>query len=160
MIGPAQEDLEATERLINRAPVIVRRRVIWGECDPAQVVYTPRYGDYLASAFMWFARTVLGDLLKLEDGTAIGTPMKAMTLEFHRPLKTDDYFDMIVEVGGIRNRTFDMDVKALSLTGQTHFTGRLSPILIKGSTFETIEITTALREALNAYQLNVQERTS
>tara|TARA_R110000787_G_scaffold54901_1_gene127276 strand:+ start:668 stop:1150 length:483 start_codon:yes stop_codon:yes gene_type:complete len=159
MTEPAQEDMDASERLISREPVIVRRRVIWGECDPAQVVYTPRYGDYLASAFMWFARTVLGDLLKLDDGTAIGTPMKAMTLEFHRPLRVDDYFDMVVEIPEIRNRTFDLDVKALSLTGQTHFTGRLSPILIKGSTFETIEISPALREVLNAYQLNVQEIT-
>ena len=31
-----------SEALISRAPVIVRRRVKWGECDPAGVVYTPR----------------------------------------------------------------------------------------------------------------------
>ncbi len=152
MAEQVQGDLEATERLISRTPVTVRRRVIWGECDPAQVVYTPRFADYLASAFGWFARVVLGDLLKLADGTPIGTPMKGLELEFHRSLRVDDYFDMIVEIGEIRNRTFDMEVKALSMVGEPHFSGRLSPILIKGSTFETIELPPKLREALYTYK--------
>ncbi len=47
------------ERLLCRSPVKVRRRVRWGECDPAQVVYTPRFADYLAAAYSWFARLVL-----------------------------------------------------------------------------------------------------
>lgn len=152
MTDISAQDREATERLLSRAPVVVRRRVIWGECDPARVVYTPRFGDYLASAFGWFVRVVLDDLLQLEDGTSIGTPMKALALEFHRTLKVDDFFDMSVQVGDIRRRTFDVLITARSPAGDIHFTGRLSPILIKGSTFEPVELTDAIRSALERYK--------
>lgn len=153
MADISQRDWEATERLLGRAPVIVRRRVLWGECDPAGVVYTPRFGDYLASAFGWFVRAVLDDRLKLDDGTPLGTPMKALTLEFQRTLKVGDFFDMFVAIGEIRRRTFDVLITAKSPVGEVHFTGSLSPILIKGSTFETVELTPAIREALDAYKL-------
>jgi acyl-CoA thioesterase FadM len=151
-VDTSLQDWEATERLLSREPVVVRRRVIWGECDPARVVYTPRFGDYLASAFGWFVRVVLADLMQLEDGTPIGTPMKALALEFHRTLKMDDFFDMSVQIGDIRRRTFDVLVTARSLSGDVHFTGRLSPILIKGSTFEPVELTDAIRSTLESYK--------
>ena len=38
------------EYLLSERPLTVRRRVRWGECDPAGVVYTATFADYAISA--------------------------------------------------------------------------------------------------------------
>ncbi len=37
-----------TEAVLADTPFVVRRRVKWGECDPAGVVYTPSFSEYVA----------------------------------------------------------------------------------------------------------------
>lgn len=139
------------ERLLCRNPIIVRRRVRWGECDPAQVVYTPRFADYLAAAFSWFSRIHLSDKLTADDGTRLATPMKALSLEFHHPLRPDDLFDMTVHVEAVRQRTFDLLIIAQSPSGEPRFTGRLSPALVDGS-FRSVNLPQPVLDGLSAYQ--------
>ncbi|KEQ53879.1 hypothetical protein BV95_01751 [Sphingobium chlorophenolicum] len=139
------------ERLICRAPVTVRRRVRWGECDPAQVVYTPRFADYLAAAYSWFTRILLSDKMIAKDGTHLATPMKALSLEFHNTLRPDDLFDMTVYVEAVRNRTFDLVIIARSPSEESRFVGRLSPILVDSS-FRSVPLPHSIEEALLAYR--------
>lgn len=139
------------ERLLFKNPVTVRRRVRWGECDPAQVVYTPRFADYLAAAFSWFTRTILSDNLVADDGTRLATPMKALSLEFHHTLRPDDLFDMTVYVEAVRKRTFDLLIIARSPSEGPRFLGRLSPILVDGS-FRSVNLPQRVEAALLAYQ--------
>lgn len=139
------------ERLVSNGPIIVRRRVRWGECDPAQVVYTPRFTDYLAAAFGWFLRVVMADVLVADDGSRLSTPMKALSLEFHRVLRPDDLFDMTVHVLDVRQRTFDLHIFARSLDNEARFEGRLSPIIVDKN-FRSVDMPARLRDALLAYQ--------
>jgi hypothetical protein len=44
----------ATEQVTDTTPLKVHRRVRWGECDPAGVVYTVNFCEYVASAFELF----------------------------------------------------------------------------------------------------------
>jgi acyl-CoA thioesterase FadM len=142
-------DLPFSEGLVSRRPLIVRRRVLWGECDPAGVVYTPRFADYLVSAFQWFARCELADTGLAELG--IGTPMKAMSLEFHRMLKPGEWFDMRVAVTAVRTRTFDLDVQATGDDGRLHFIGLLTPIMLDNEKGVGVEIPDVTRARLQAY---------
>jgi acyl-CoA thioesterase FadM len=132
--------------------VIVRRRVSWGECDPAKVVYTPRFADYLVAAYGWFTRVELPDALVLDDGTRLTTPIKALSLEFHHVLRPEDLFDMTVAVLSVRTRTFDLLVSGSSPDGNPHFTGRLSPIVVDSANFRSVAIPPRARSALLAYE--------
>ena len=149
-------DDRSNERLLSHCPVIVRRRVSWGECDPAKVVYTPRFADYLAAAYFWFGRIVLADTLKLNDGSRLATPMKALTLEFHHVLRPDDLFDMTVGVVEIRTRTFDVLVTARSPDGAPRFVGRMTPIAIDAN-FHGVPLPPSARDALFAYRQTCTE---
>lgn len=40
----------ATEQVLSERPLVIRRRVKWGDCDPAGVVYTPMFSEYVISA--------------------------------------------------------------------------------------------------------------
>lgn len=143
-------DVLFSEGLVSRRPLIVRRRVIWGECDPAGVVYTPRFSDYLVSAFQWFARCELADTGLAELG--IGTPMKAMSLEFHRMLKPGDWFDMQVAVTAIRTRTFDLGIQATGEDGRLRFKGLVTPIMLDNQKRTGVAIPEATRAKLIAYK--------
>lgn len=144
--------IDYSEALISTDPVTVRRRVKWGECDPAQVVYTPRFLDYTAAAFGWFMRTVLDDVTPGLSAAGIGTPAKAVSLEFHRMLRPDDWFDMTVKVAEVRTRTFDLEIRAHTLGGELAFVGRTTPIMFENATQRSVAIPAEIRDALCAYR--------
>jgi len=143
---------EFTERLVSSEPVVVSRRVLWGDCDPANVVYTPRFSDYLLSASDWFVRAVLDANGPALSEAGIGTPIKAMSLEFHHVLRPGEFFEMTVHVDKIRSRTFDLLVLARGADGALRFTGGITPILINMSAFTSIMLPETTRRALEAYK--------
>lgn len=150
MSGSRDDDLG--ERLISREPVIVRRRVLWGECDPAQVVYAPRFADYGASAVQWFWRAGLPDGGSNLASEGMMTPIKHMAFTFHHVLRPGDLFDMTVHVGAIRDRTIDLLIDAKAADGSACFSARFTPILVAAHSFESRPIPSPIRHALEAYR--------
>ncbi len=147
-------DDDSTEHLVSRLPVRVRRRVAWGECDPAQVVYTPRFVDYLVSAFGWFVKVVLNaDAPTLLDA-GLGTPMKGLELEFRQTLRPNQFFEMAVLVTELRQRTFDVAITARNTQDETVFIGRLSPIFIDRATFTSVAIPEPFASRIRQYRID------
>jgi acyl-CoA thioesterase FadM len=136
------------EFVLDSHPLRIRRRVAWGECDPAGVVYTPRFADYATEAALWFIKRVLRPHLPQN----VGSPLKGMRFEFHRTLKTDDVFDMRVKLIEIRQRTFDLEIQATDLAGERRFTAVVSPILVDRHSFTSVPIPAEVRAALENYK--------
>ena len=146
--------LDATEQVVQRVPLRVRRRVKWSECDPAGVVYTGRFCDYVLSAFELFMRHLL-DLPEHEarERLGFGTPAKALSLEFLASLRPDDEFEMTVRVAAIRIHTFVLEIDAHNLTGRGLFRATLTPILIgHDDRTRSIELPDLLRASLERYR--------
>lgn len=144
----ADEATLFTEVLLGERPVHIRRRVIWGDCDPAGVVYSPRFADYAVTAVLWFVRRVLRPHLPEN----LGTPLKGMRFEFHHTLATDELFDMRVGLIAVRHRTFDLEVKATDVAGAPRFTAVMTPILVDRETFTSVPITAEVRRVLDQYR--------
>jgi acyl-CoA thioesterase FadM len=140
---------EFTERLFCREPVVVRRCVQWGECDPAGMVYSPRFADFAVSAYMWFQGVVVRPHLA---DPKLALPLKAMSFEFHKTLKPGDVFDMRVQVLALRRRTFDLTIEATAGDGERRFSARLTPIFIDQATFTSVPLPDSVRRALEAYR--------
>ncbi len=153
--------LDVTEQVVERTPLRVRRRVKWGECDPAGVVYTVRFADYVISAFELFMRQLLeGEFQGAKDEHGFGTPCKALSLEFFASLRPDEEFEMTVLLAEIRNRTFDLEVLGRDLEGKDLFRARMTPITIKrGDRSRAIELPAMLRQRLEAYRSACMEKT-
>jgi len=138
------------------APVRYERVVGWGECDPAGVVYTPRFADYAVEAFHFFLGEMIGRPLQEHlNEHALGTPMKAMSFEFHRSLWPDEVFGIEIFVAEIRNRSFDLLLRAAKAEGELVFTALLSPVCIKAEKRAAVPIPEFLRERLEAYAREV-----
>ncbi|MBN3822712.1 acyl-CoA thioesterase [Burkholderia sp. Ac-20384] len=143
---------ESSEIVVADLPFTVRRIARWSDCDPAGVVFTGRFTDYLLGAVMHFYRRIgygAGGQEGRESG--VGLPCKHMSLTFHASLYPEDVVDIRVEVGEIRTRTFDLVARAFLADGRLAFEGKFTPIAIREGVRESIEIPSTLRAALEPY---------
>ncbi|SNT09475.1 acyl-CoA thioester hydrolase [Noviherbaspirillum humi] len=143
--------MATTESVINTAPFTVRRRVKWGECDPAGVVYTAQFADYVISAAELFYEYLFSmPPQRAKDRFGFGTPTRALNIDFRSSLWPDDEFDMTVAVKEIRTRTYVLQVDAVK-DGQTPvFSALLTVISIARGERRAIEIPDVLRHRLQA----------
>jgi acyl-CoA thioester hydrolase len=143
----------ATEQVVSREPVVVRRRVRWGECDPAGVVYTSRFSDYVISAAELFYGSLVystPQCAKREQG--FGTPTRALSFEFSRSLYPDDEFDMTVLVKDIRVRTYVLNVAARTADSDLIFEADLTAVCVGRNERKSIEIPATFRAVLELYR--------
>jgi acyl-CoA thioesterase FadM len=143
-------DVGSSEWLISERPFVVRRCVKWGECDPAGVVYTVNFSEYVIStANRFYAFLLLGaPVERAKDTEGFGTPVKALSFVFNRSLRPDELFDMSVAVMDIRERSFDLAIEGTTMAGEGVFSATLSPICIARSERRSIAIPAAFRNCL------------
>jgi acyl-CoA thioester hydrolase len=151
----------STEQVISLVPLVVRRRVRWGECDPAGVVYTATFADYVISAAELFYGALFDTTpqrAKHEQG--FGTPTRALEFDFRRSLRPDDVFDMTVTVVAINERTYVLDVTARTPDDEVVFVSRLTPVCVARDERRSIPIPAAFQAALQRYQADCRLHAS
>lgn len=143
------EPHEAFARVIARCPFTVRRVVRWSDCDPAGVVYTGRFMDYVTDAVHLFFDEIAGGggYHKWLERLGVDTPCKGMDFAFHHALWPDDPFDMVCTVPAVREASYDIafDARRGDLP---IFSARFSPICIARDARRKTPIPPAMLEAL------------
>ncbi|MFT4067771.1 acyl-CoA thioesterase [Paraburkholderia sp.] len=148
----------STEHVAGTLPFVVRRRVRWGECDPAGVVYTASFSDYVISfAELFYGFLFDGAPQAVKNHHGFGTPTRALEFDFRRSLKPDEIFDATVQVDAIRTRTFTLVITARMDDGEVAFIARLTPVCIRRDARESIEMPDVLRDVLERYQSRCAE---
>lgn len=131
----------------------VRRRIRWGECDPAGVVYTPRFGDYVVEAYHDFLEQLIGaPLQKALIDHDLGTPAKELRILFQHSVWPDQVIDLQVRVKDVRRRSFDIAIDAFDEEGRTVFTATLGLVCVHHDVRQSREIPPSLRELLCAHR--------
>ncbi|AWV05651.1 thioesterase (plasmid) [Burkholderia sp. JP2-270] len=144
-------DAGPSEWVVCEEPFIVRRCVKWGECDPAGVVYTVNFSEYVISLANRFYAYLLGAPLEsAKDEHGFGTPVKALSFLFHKSLRPDERFDMKISVSCIRERSFDLKIEATDENGEGVFSATPSPICVARAERRSIPIPRVFRERLLA----------
>jgi acyl-CoA thioesterase FadM len=146
----------STEHVVRTAPFTVRRRVKFGECDPAGVVYTPVFGEYVVSCADLFYEFLLdGRPERIKDEHGFETPSRALSLDFRSSLRPDAEFDMTVFIGEIRTRTYTLEITGSTLADEAVFIAQLTPICVARGERRAIEIPRSFRARLEAYRSKV-----
>jgi acyl-CoA thioester hydrolase len=110
---------------------IFRRRVNWGECDPAGIVYTPRFAEYVTEAHLaFFEHLFAAPPYEVFGPLQMALPAKALALEFKRSLRPNDWFDIHVIVGEIRTRTYTLEMTAQDDSGAASFDAKITLICL------------------------------
>ena len=143
----------ATEAVIGNLPVTVRRRVKWGECDPAGVVYFVNYGEYVVSAYELMMTELLGEeFQKAKARHGVALPAKAFKIDFSASLRTGDEFLMTVEISDIRTKTFDALVRGHSVSRSPLFWATLTLIAVRPMDRSAMPLPVALVAELERYR--------
>jgi acyl-CoA thioester hydrolase len=142
----------ASEFILSRRPFLVRRTVKWMECDPAGVVYTGRFTDYVASALHLFLGTLLGTPLQQAIAQiGVDFPLKALSFVFDASLRPDQAFDLALAVAKLGNTTFETTLAARIVDGPQSFTARATTICVVPGERRAIRIPDALRARLREH---------
>lgn len=150
--------MNSTEYVVAQTPFTVRRVVKWGHCDPAGVVYTVVFGEYVISTAELFYAHLLGESPQLaKDRHGFGTPTRGLTFDFRRSLRPDEQFDVEVRVGKIGSRTYELQMHGFTGEGETVFLACLTPICIVRGKRQGIVIPDVFRKALEAYQASTRD---
>jgi len=150
--------------------ITIHRTVLFGDCDPEGIVYTPRFSYFAVEAIqdaltLWLEddpsdsnsnKPKSGGLRKLM-GYDILPPARAFNLEFHHPVTWDDELSIDVSVDKITERSFSFAVKARlensrisSKTNILAFTAHLTQVCMSRETNKSIPLPSKLKQRLTA----------
>ncbi len=139
---------EPMQYVRSHRPFVLRQTVKWSDCDPAGVVYTGRFVEYVTTTFRAFLAHILdGNIEAYVARYGVDFPAKAISFVFDASLRPDDRFDVEVRVAGIRNTTFECEF-ACTLAGKPCFTARMTTICVSPSERKAIRVPEGLRAKL------------
>jgi len=146
--------MTATESVVSEVPFIVRRTVKWGDCDPAGVVYTVTFSEYVISAANLFYNHLLGTRsADFKRAHGFRTPTRALEFDFRRALWPDEVFEMTVSVHDIRPRTYVLEVMGrMAAVGEDVFRALLTPVCIARDERRAVDIPAPFRTALERHR--------
>ena len=143
----------STEYVLHSVPFTIRRRVKWGDCDPAGVVYTVMFSEYVISAAeLFYGQLFNSTPQRARDEHSFDTPIRALSFDFRSSLRPDDEFDMRVLVSDIRTRTYVLAITARTPVGVDVFHAQLTPICVAPNPRRGVPIPDVLRDALERYR--------
>lgn len=148
----------ATEEVVSDEPLTLRRVVRWGECDPAGIAYTPRFLDYVVSVHEAFISLMLGGPIHmLKDKLSVDFPVRGVEIDFRSTFPLDSQFEMVVQVGDIRIRTFDIHINAFKVEAEGKrgdelaFVARITPVTVDHQSREAVALPEQLKTRVEAY---------
>jgi acyl-CoA thioesterase FadM len=128
---------------------VQKRQVLFGECDPAGILYTPRIADHLVEACLAFLSESLGAPVErrmFELGVSL--PARALNMEFLRSMTWDDVIDVEVGISRLGSRSFTMAIDGRNSEGESAFRGQLTMVCISMESLKAVTIPKTLRQAL------------
>ena len=132
------------------SPFTLYIRVRYGECDPQQVVFNARYGDYLDLAMSEFFRAIFGSWnLMLERG--LDCQVVRMLTEWQHPARFDDVLALRVCTEKVGNTSFSICVTIVRAEDQQPIaTAEVTYVMVTASAHDKTPVPDDLRALLLA----------
>jgi YbgC/YbaW family acyl-CoA thioester hydrolase len=130
--------------------VFVSRTVSFGDCDPAGVVFTPRFSYFAIEAIYAALDRWLGvPGLRTLMGFDVLPPVRAMSVEMLKPLTWDDELNIKVSVARLGVHSFTFLVEGFVHDEALAFTATVTHVCISPHTKEVVAIPEGLRALLS-----------
>jgi len=131
-----------------------KRVVLFGDCDPAGAVYTPRIAHYVVEADLEFLTHALGSPAErslMEQ--AILPPARALNLEFLSPMVWDDEITVSVSVLGLGQHSFTLQFAGRNQHDIETFRGTITHVCVSSQTKRPIDLPPVLRDCLASHSV-------
>jgi 4-hydroxybenzoyl-CoA thioesterase len=143
-------------KLTDQTPEFVdRRKINWGDTDPAQQAFTGRFLDFVVEAVEhWFTAFFGYDWYDLNIELGYGTPFRQVELDFQDRLTPRDMLEIEVRVTKVGTSSVGISVAGYgdskALGRRLCFTGRCTIVFVKLDRGKSAPIPDAFREKLEA----------
>lgn len=139
-------DLEHTS---SPQPFRVRRSVLFGDCDPGGILYTPRVAHFVVEAAMAFLTERLGtSFARQAFQTGVLPPARLLHIEYLSPMTYDDQLEIEVAVEHLGERSYTLSVHAHKLDHTPTFYARLVQVCVSAQTLQPVPLPEDLRARL------------
>ncbi len=129
--------------------VTIKRRVLFGDCDPAGTLYAPKYSNFSLEAIheafdVWLGKPGLKKLLKFN----ILLPVRAFSIELLNPVYWDEELDMKIQVLNVGQHSMSFNVEGLNENKKCVFKAEFTLVSISKETKAKVVVPEKLRELL------------
>lgn len=131
-------------------PFVTSRKILFGDCDPAGIVYTPRIAYFVIEAIHEFLSHRLGgEGLRKLFAMGILPPARALSIEFLAPMTWDEV--IAIEVSGDEPKTtsFSFAVEGRQASGEVSFRAAMTQVCVCPERKQPVALPDALRQALS-----------
>ncbi|MGJ8529426.1 acyl-CoA thioesterase [Maritalea sp.] len=95
------------------ATYIYEQRVMFQHCDPAQIVFYPRYFEMVnATIETWFEKVALYSYVEMFNNADSGVPTAAIEARFHAPSRLGDLLHWHLSVTKLGNSSISFEIEA------------------------------------------------
>jgi acyl-CoA thioesterase FadM len=133
-----------------RYPFVHRRRIKWGESDPARIAYTARFLDFAMDAIEAFLQDRIGaGFYELNVDHDSGTPFVHVEIDFKSPLTPRDTLETEVRLARLGGSSLTYAVTG-RVGDRVSFTGRMVSAFVttEGTRMRPIPVPDAFRALL------------
>lgn len=130
-------------------PITIHRKVLFGDCDPEGIVYTPRFSYFALEATHEAMHRLLGapSITTLKK-MGVLTPVRAFDLEFLAPVTWDNELRLEVGVAEIRPHSFSFSVRGFLDAETLAFLASITYVTVSSDKKAKTQVPEALVEAL------------
>ncbi|MET1079075.1 MAG: thioesterase family protein [Pseudomonas sp.] len=132
---------------------VTSRTILFGDCDPAGIVYTPRIAYFVIEAIHEFLTHRLG-APGLRSVFAMGVlpPARALSIEFLGTMSWDDLIQVSVCSEEPQTSSFSFTVEGRDARGELAFRAAMTQVCIDPQSKRPVPLPSALRQALTNHQ--------
>ncbi|MEE2999453.1 MAG: thioesterase family protein [Pseudomonadota bacterium] len=134
-------------------PFTKSRRILWGDSDPAGIIYTPRVFHYALETIEEWLIEILGhNSMTLRDKHRIDTPTVKMCCEFIHPMRTGEYIDISLEIKKLGNASLNYVFNGFD--SEKHHCFHIDQVVcfVDAESFEPISISKDFRRKIQSYK--------
>ncbi|MGE8614722.1 MAG: acyl-CoA thioesterase [Achromobacter veterisilvae] len=134
------------------APFISQVEVRFRHCDPAGIVFYPRYFEMINDFVEeWFDKGMGLPFHALHVERHIGTPTASVQCDFSAPSRWHERLRQVLEVRRIGGASFKVLVKFEGPDGQLRLSATLTIVTVDLRTMKSMPLPADLRERMQAY---------
>lgn len=133
-------------------PFRTRQKVMFQHCDPAGIVFYPRYFEMInAVVEEWFERALGLSFAQMHGPRRVGVPTARIEAVFTAPSRLGDVLDLTLAVRRLGRASLDLAV-AGSCAGVARFASALTLVHVDAGSLKAIRWPDELRAKLAAAQ--------
>ena len=134
-------------------PFRTSRVILFGDCDPGGVIYSPRVAHFVVEAGLAFLSHALdGPAARRLFSMGILPPARALSIEFLHPMTWDEAIDIEVSTERVGDHSFTLLVAATNVEGTATFRATITQVTISPETRRPVPLPLELRVALERAQ--------